>query len=183
MEIVKFIYNEKEVDFLPSGKDNVMVNATQMAKIFGKRVDVFLKTDHAKEFINVLLSTPYGVNKTKFSKEEIVQTNKKGGTWMHRIFALKFAAWLDPRFELWVFETIDNIINHHFREQRDALVKKISLKQKKEDKKKELLLKYPKLAEYFDLETEEKQAGKNRIKAIRKQVKQLQMDFLQEKEE
>ena len=29
---------------------------------------------------------------------------------MHRILALKFAAWLDPDFELWVYNTIDNIL-------------------------------------------------------------------------
>ena len=40
MEIVHFIYNQKEVDFLPSGNDDLMVNATQMAKIFGKKVEL-----------------------------------------------------------------------------------------------------------------------------------------------
>jgi hypothetical protein len=29
---------------------------------------------------------------------------------MHRILALKFAAWLSPNFELWVYHTIDRIV-------------------------------------------------------------------------
>jgi hypothetical protein len=111
MEIVHFIYKEQPVDFLPGGNDNVMVNATQMATIFGKRVDVFLKSDHAQAFIEALLlvpknvenetlSTPNGGNKFKYLRDEILKTNKRGGTWMHRILALKFAAWLDPNFEV-----------------------------------------------------------------------------------
>ena len=55
MEIVHFIYNEKEVDFLPSGNDNVMVNATQMAKIFGKEVARFMENDSTKNFISACL--------------------------------------------------------------------------------------------------------------------------------
>jgi hypothetical protein len=39
-----------------------MVNATQMAKIFNKKIDFFLKADHVKEFISVLEFTPFGGN-------------------------------------------------------------------------------------------------------------------------
>ena len=38
---------------------------------------------------------------------------------MHRVLALKFAAWLSPRFELWVYSTIEQILfgKHVEREQ------------------------------------------------------------------
>jgi len=116
MEVVHFIYNEQTVDFLPTSNDNLMVNATQMAKIFGKRVDVFLKSDHTNEFINALEFTPFGGNSEPLKRDEIIQTKGQSGTWMHRILALKFAAWLDPKFEVWVFSTIDQILLGHYRD-------------------------------------------------------------------
>ncbi|GAB2994051.1 hypothetical protein GCM10027284_09060 [Cyclobacterium sediminis] len=67
MKVIKFIYEEKEVDFLPSGNDSVMVNATQMANIFDKRIDFFLKADHTKKFIEALLLTPKSNNKEALS--------------------------------------------------------------------------------------------------------------------
>ena len=177
MEIIKFIYEGEEVDFLPSGKDNVMVNATQMAKIFGKRVDVFLKSEHAKDFMKVLEFTPYGGNSEPLKREQIIQTKGQSGTFFNRVLALKFAAWLDTAFELWVFTTIDTIINQYYREQREAMTDKLRIRQQKEAKKQELLLKHPDFAEYFEFEDQEKEAHGKQIKAVRDQMKQLKLDF------
>lgn len=76
--IQKFEFAKQLIDFeVENGK--VMINATQMAKVFQKRVDVFLKSDHAQAFIQVLQSTPYGVNSTPLKEEEIVK--KKRASW------------------------------------------------------------------------------------------------------
>lgn len=179
MKVLHFIYNDQEVDFLPTGKDNVMVNATQMGKIFGKLPKDFLKNDDTKAFINECLkkeNSPYLSVKNEL---DLVNSKQKSGTWMHRILALKFAAWLDPAFDLWVFVTIDKVINHHFREQQEALLEKITIKQEKEQKKTELLAKYPEMIAYFDLEEKEKLASNKRIKSIKNQVKQLQLEFFE----
>jgi hypothetical protein len=37
-------------------------------------------------------------------------SKQRSGTWMHRILALKFAAWLSPKFELWVYSTIEDLL-------------------------------------------------------------------------
>ena len=177
MEIVKFVYNDQEVEFQPMGLDNVMVNATQMAKVFGKRIDHFLKTDHAQEFIKVLELTPFGGSSEPLSKEEIIKTVNGVSTFMHRILALKFAAWLDPQFELWVYTTIDKLINHYYREHRDALIEKMSLAQQKEQKKQELLTKYPEAIDYFKLEALERTAKIKTIKVMRKNYNQLALNF------
>jgi hypothetical protein len=177
MEVVHFIYNEKEVDFLPNGKDNVMVNATQMAKIFGKQVVAFLRNDDTKNFISECLKSENSHFLGVKNESDLVDSKQKSGTWMHRVLALKFAAWLDPSFELWVYITIDRIINHYFREQRDAMIEKITIKAKKEEKRKILLLKYPEMAEYFELEDQEKQAHNKRMAAVREQFKQLKIEF------
>lgn len=113
MEVVHFIYNEKDVDFLQSGKDNVMVNATQMSKIFGKDVFQFTRIDDTKNFISACLKPQNcGLLGVK-TEEDLIISKQKSGTWMHRVLALKFAAWLDSDFEVWVFSTIDKIILGH----------------------------------------------------------------------
>ncbi len=177
MKILNFIYNGKNIDFEVSVKDNVMVNATQMAKAFGKLPKDFLKNDDVNAFIKECLkkeNSPFlGVK----NEEDLVKSKQKSGTWMHRILALKFAAWLDPAFDLWIYITIDKIINQHFHEQREAMVQKINIKQQKEQKKLELIEKYPEMQDYFDLDDKEKDANNKRIKAVKDQFKQLNLEF------
>ena len=114
MKTLEFIYQEKEIHFLVNPNDkNVMINATEMAKMFGKRTNVFLKTDHAKAFIEELertlnggrsetIRTPYGVR--------IIENRSRNGVYFNEILALKFAAWLDPKFEIWVYQTIRELL-------------------------------------------------------------------------
>jgi hypothetical protein len=111
---INCIYQDTHIHFLLNNDDaNVMVNATEMAKVFNKRIDFFLKTDQTKIFIDRLLFPPNGVNK---NKEEVIFANKKGGTYMNRLLALKFAAWLDVDFEIWIYSTIEKIIFGHYKE-------------------------------------------------------------------
>lgn len=121
MEIIHFIYAnnpDNPVDFEPAGSDNMMINATQMAKIFGKQIIAFLRNDNTKSFISSCLNSEnshyLGIEK----ESDLVISKQKSGTWMHRILALKFAAWLNPAFEVWIYITIDQILNQLYREER-----------------------------------------------------------------
>lgn len=129
--IFKKDFNGFKIDFEPFVKErSVMVNATQMAKAFDKRIDHFLRSDHAKEFISVLEFTPYGGNSEQLSKAEIIQTRGQAGTWMHRILALKFAAWLNPEFELWVFMVIEELLFGDFKRQTKSIERSVLLQTK-----------------------------------------------------
>ena len=68
-----------------------MVNATQMAKPFGKTTKDWLRTQNSKEFINSLSAImPNGL--TGLVKKIQGGNNKHGqGTWMHEDVALEFA--------------------------------------------------------------------------------------------
>lgn len=126
--ITKKVFGGKQVQFdanLANG--TTMVNATQMAKIFGKRIDHFLKSDHAQAFIEELEFTPYGGNSTPLKRDEIIQTRGTAGTWMHRVLALKFAAWLDTKFEIWVYSTIEEILFGYSREQDKSIRRAVLL--------------------------------------------------------
>ncbi len=177
MEITKFMYNEQSIEFATNNNDAVMVNATQMAKIFDKRIDVFLKADHVKAFIEVLELTPFGGSLVPLKREEIIQIKNGVNTFFHRILALKFAAWLDPRFEVWVFSTLDTIILGHYREQKDATEAKLRAEKELENKKDELLKKYPEFVDFLELENKITDAERRRIKAIRAAVAQLKLDL------
>jgi sulfatase maturation enzyme AslB (radical SAM superfamily) len=102
-------YESFEVSFM-TGARNVKVNATEMAKIYGKETRVFMKTDGLKSFINSLISSPKSAQIGIKTKEDILQDKGRNGLWMHRILALKFAAWLNSDFEVWVYHTIDEIL-------------------------------------------------------------------------
>lgn len=144
--IVKKSFGGAEVAFEPSLiNGNVMVNATQMAKAFGKDAYDFLKISSTQKFIEAFCQTEdlrFGDEFLPGGKVVKIQKGDKSvsGTWMHRILALKFAAWLDPFFEVWVYKTIDEILYSFSREQdasiRRTLVIQEELKQleKKGDK-------------------------------------------------
>ena len=61
MKTVEYIYNNQRIEFL-QGDRNIMVNATQMARAFNKRIDFFLKSDNTKAFIRELKFPPNGGN-------------------------------------------------------------------------------------------------------------------------
>lgn len=95
METKEFEYDGKTVGFEINDR-NVMVNATQMAKLFGKQVNEFMSNTTTQAFVNEALkngnSRFLGITK----EEDLVRSRQKSGTWMHRVLALKFAASIPP---------------------------------------------------------------------------------------
>lgn len=180
MEVVQFIYNEQTIDFQPIGKDNVMVNATQMAKVFGKRVENFTRIESTQSFITECLKNANQRILNIVQESDLVVSKQNSGTWMHRILALKFAAWLDPAFELWVFSTIDKIILGYYREVRNASEEKIQAEQLLITKKKAFLEKHPEYTDILELEARVNAADRRRLKALRDDMKQLKLDLFPE---
>lgn len=131
--VVEFLYQQTQIHFLvnPNEKD-VMINATEMAKMFGKRIDVYLKTQPTKAFIDALQFPPVGVNSIPLSYEQIIQTKGHLGTFMHRKLALDFAAWLDVNFRVWIINTIDEILFSKTEPIANAISQK-QLKQQEEE--------------------------------------------------
>ena len=100
-ELLKYAYEGSEVTF--SNGENVMVNATQMAKAFGKQPNDWLKTEQAQRMIEAIAKT----NIFGLADNQLVVTIKGGnnseerGTWMQEDVALVFAQWLSPEFYIW----------------------------------------------------------------------------------
>ena len=111
-DITKFDYEGQQVTF-EFADGNRMINATEMAKPFGKLVGNFLRLKETKEYIALLEERYSDVNIGR----EVLRVVKGGdaseglqGTWMDELLALKFASWLSPRFELWVYDRIQELL-------------------------------------------------------------------------
>ena len=123
-DVIIYEYNNAKIEFQLNGQKNVKINATQMAKIFGKQVIAFLRNDDTKRFIDECLKSENSHFLNIESREDLISSKQKSGTFMHRVLALKFAAWLNPAFELWVFMMIEKIIFGHFEDHRKRLENK-----------------------------------------------------------
>jgi len=126
--LVKYNYGQDEIEFELTGRKKVMVNATLMAKIYKKEVTHFLENDSTKKFISACLKTRNSEFLGIKTREDLVYGKQKSGTWMHRVLALKFAAWLNPDFELWVYSTIDKILSGYGNKLETSIKKTVELK-------------------------------------------------------
>lgn len=102
--IVHYSYEGTPISF--SNADGVMVNATQMAKPFGKKAVDFLKIQQTKDFLQELSEVK------KIPSTELVQVThgNNGGTWMHENVAMEFARWLSPKFAIWCNDRIKELL-------------------------------------------------------------------------
>lgn len=122
--LLKFNYNGCTIPFIQTESD-VMINATEMIKLFpGKRINNFLRNEQTKELISVIESV------TRISATELVKVVQGGnpklqGTWMHRLIAISFSMWLDPKFHYWCLSKLDEIINNGFA-LRDAEIGRLN---------------------------------------------------------
>jgi len=128
MDIIKFTYNNNEISFQPDAGKNLMVNATEMAKAFGKEIKHFNENASTEFFINACLNGRNSDYLGVKNREDLIISNPKTGTWMHRILALKFAAWINSEFEVWVYSTIEDLIFGQYKRLEESL--KASAKRK-----------------------------------------------------
>ena len=118
--LLKYAYQGSEVTF--SNGENVMVNATQMAKAFGKRPNDWLNLQSTKDFLDELTITRKNGN----VEYQAVITKKgglnpdEGGTWLTEDAALEFARWLSPSFAIWCNDRIKELIKNGVSDIRET---------------------------------------------------------------
>lgn len=105
--ITIFSYNGSDVSFLNG--ENIMINATEMAKPFNKRPVDYLRLPTTIDLISAI------VRKSHISENQLVITKQGsaingGGTWMHEDVALDFAQWLSVDFKLWCNDRIKELL-------------------------------------------------------------------------
>lgn len=130
---IVYDYKGSQISFING--DSVMINATQMAKSFGKRVPEWTRLQSTKDFLDNLWTVRKNldpvVQKMHYDIEQvddkglnhilksfdrdlhlIVTTNggQIQGTWMHEDVALEFARWLSPAFAIWCNDKIKELL-------------------------------------------------------------------------
>ena len=89
-----------------------MVNATEMAKPFGKQPVFWLNNQYTKGFLKELAEL------RNLSSADLVRVIKGGndknaqGTWFHEDVALEFARWLSPQFAIWCNDRIKELMKY-----------------------------------------------------------------------
>ena len=127
METKICVFEENSISFVLDKENKMMVNATEMAKVYDKKVEAFMRNEETKVFISECLKSENSRFIPIEKEEDLVISRQKSGTWMHRILALKFAAWLNPRFELWVYSTIEKLMFGKHVEREKSLERSLSL--------------------------------------------------------
>lgn len=87
-----------------SRRDDGFINLTQMCQANGKRLDVFMKTQKTKDYIECLENSL--THKVVYSEEGV-----NGGTWGHPSLAINLARWISPEFAVWCDGHIFNLMS------------------------------------------------------------------------
>lgn len=174
MKNLEFNYNDTTIHFEINPMDkNLMVNATEMAKVFNKKTELFMKADHTKKFISALEKQLNLQPNGGRLDQKIVDNRGRLGIFFDRRLALKFAAWLSPEFEVWIFSTMDEIIFGNYQKHWEAHAAQEEAKIAMENIKQEIMENPTKesVQAYFNKEQEYKRAKSAKTWAIRNQLK------------
>lgn len=104
-----FSYNGNDVLF--DTKGDVMVNATQLAKIYGKRPNDYLSLPTTNQLIKAI-TRKYGISENQLVTSKAGSSQNGGGTWMHRLIVVDFCQWLDIDLKLWCTEKLDELMRY-----------------------------------------------------------------------
>ena len=108
----KFNYEGFEVTF--SNSDSIMINATEMAKPFGKRPSKWLELPSTISFLKELGA----VRKS----DRLIDSINGVGTWMHEDVALEFARWLSPTFAIWCNDRIKELLKYGITGSQESIM-------------------------------------------------------------
>jgi phage antirepressor YoqD-like protein len=87
-----------------------MVNATEMAKPFGKRPSKWLELPSTKDFLKALSDVRKSDITLVYTKKGNFSNDEEQGTWFHEDVALEFARWLSPVFAVWCNDRIKELL-------------------------------------------------------------------------
>lgn len=120
--IQSFSFNDIQVSF----SQDAFLNATEIAKQFGKRVQHYLNNERTQEYIVALTEAVFTASTSQsdgnkiLSKQKQLVIIKKGGkaqeqgTWLHPKLAIDFARWLNPKFAVWCDMQIEKILKGEY---------------------------------------------------------------------
>ncbi|MGN7901475.1 KilA-N domain-containing protein [Pseudomonas sp. 22373] len=109
--VIPFHYQGQAVRFNSEG----WINATDVAKRFGKRPVDWLKQDETRQYMGVLAEA------LNCDPESLLETRRgryQSGTWLHPKLGVAFARWLDLKFAVWADLHIDALLRGELNEKQ-----------------------------------------------------------------
>lgn len=111
---IAFSYEGKNISF-KDDDGSVMVNATQMGKLFNKRTNDWLRLQSTEDFLNALKDSRNADMRNGLFNEDkplvqVVRGGSNQGTWMQEDVALEFSRWLSPIFAIWTNKHIKELL-------------------------------------------------------------------------
>lgn len=109
--IIPFNYDGQAVRFNSDG----WINATDVAKRYGKRPVDWLKQDDTKQYLAALGEA------LNCDPESLLETKRgryQSGTWLHPKLGVAFARWLDMKFSVWCDLHIDALLHGELNEKQ-----------------------------------------------------------------
>ena len=110
------------------------INATAIAKQFGKKPETYLKTERTQDYIAALLKSMFGIEnsvalKSATEQNQLVTVRKGGkpenqGTWFHPKLAIDFARWLNADFAVWCDSQVEKILHPNTNRAIEAQLKR-----------------------------------------------------------
>lgn len=173
-------FEENDITFLLSKENSMMVNATEMAKVFNSNVGHFLANDGTKKFIEACLNNRNSDYLNVKTKEDLVIAKQNSGTLMHRVLAIKFAAWLSPDFEVWVYSTIEKILFGKHVEREQSLERTIILKNEMHELSSKPNKDGEDFQRYLVIESELKREKAIRLSLTKETMNEMQSLFLED---
>lgn len=152
METKICIFKENPITFVLDKNNGMMVNATEMAKPFGRKVEAFMRNEGTISFINEALKSENSRFLNVKGETDLIESRQKSGTWMHRVLALKFAAWLNPAFEIWVYSTIERILFGKHAQREESLERSLKFQNESKQLKEKAHKTGEDFTRYLDLE-------------------------------
>lgn len=146
MSTLMYNYGDNPVDF--GFNHDLLVNATEMVKIFDKNIAEFLRLPSTQKLISALERSyirPYSTSdkSTKAHNDDQITGNIKhrssdlvplviirrggedgGSTWLHRYLAIELASWLDIDFKIWTLRIIDQLLSNYANARRELMIRK-----------------------------------------------------------
>ena len=95
-------------------QNDAYLNATAIAKHFGKRPQHYLDSDRTTEYLGAICKRLKAANPA-FKENQLVIVKRGssevgGGTWLHPKLAIDFARWMNADFAVWCDEQIEIIL-------------------------------------------------------------------------
>jgi hypothetical protein len=112
-QLVTLNYNDLTVLFQ---SEDAYLNATLIAKQFGKKTENYLRTDSTKEYLTALEKhlnsiAPKSVNQqNQLVTVKVGAPENGGGTWLHPKLSIHFARWLNADFGVWCDMEIEKML-------------------------------------------------------------------------